>query len=80
MHRSYIHNSVSLSKHAIHKTKTHVVGSIVINPQGSFFTIVIKVTTAAFGTHGWVPLQVSVNCIYYVFLCRFGSQVDILSL
>lgn len=52
MHRSYIHNSVSFSKHATHKTKTHVVGSIVINPQGSFFTIVIKVTTAAFGTHG----------------------------
>lgn len=62
-------NSVGFSKHAIHKTKTHVVGSIVINPQGSFFTIVIKVTTAAFSIHGWVPLQISVTCIYYVFLC-----------
>lgn len=78
-------NSVGFSKHAIHKTKTHVVGSIVINPQGSFFTIVINGNHCCF-QHP--RLSSPPNFSYLYILCLpmsgfsqcFGSQVDILSL
>lgn len=57
------HNSMSFSKHVIHKTNTSEY-SVAIK-HGSSFTLVTKATTAAFSTHSWVSLQISINCMYY---------------